>query len=187
MPKTRRLLAPLLVLLASACSTVSVNQDYAPDVDFRAYRSFDWFPGHREVAGEGGVSDPFLEERIRNAVTRELAAKGLRKVSGGSPDFWVNYHVSVQQKLTSSGVNVGYGVGSYGSWGGVGIGMGTNPVRQYEEGTLMIDFIDGRSRKLVWRGTGSKALSRNPTPEDTTRTVDLTTHEILKQFPPGQE
>ena len=65
--------------------------------------------------------------------------------------------------------------------------MRSNPVRQYEEGTLVIDFIDGGTRKLVWRGSGSKALSRNPTPEDTTRTVDQATHEILKQFPPGQE
>jgi len=27
--------------MASACSTVSVNQDYAQDVDFSSYRSFD--------------------------------------------------------------------------------------------------------------------------------------------------
>jgi len=48
----------------------------------------------------------------------------------------------------------------------------------------VIDFIDGGSRKLVWRGSGSKALARNPTPEDTTATIDSAAREILKQFPP---
>ncbi|MGI9592703.1 MAG: DUF4136 domain-containing protein [Myxococcota bacterium] len=177
-------LLPLLLACVAACAGVSVNQDYDPSADFASYRSFDWFPGSRELAGGGQLEDPFLERRIRTAVGRELAAKGYVRAGGARPDFYVNYHVSVQQKLTSSGMNVGYGVGSYGSWGGVGIGMRTNPVRQYEEGTLVIDFIDGASRKLVWRGTGSKALARSPTPEQTTATIDTATREILKQFPP---
>lgn len=174
----------LLLLLPTACATVRVNQDYDSSVDFARYRTFDWFPGSRELAGGDGVGDPFLEERIRAAVGRELVTKGFTRARGGAPDFYVNYHVSVQQKLTSSGVSVGYGVGSVGSWGGVGMGMRTNPVRQYEEGTLVLDFVDGASRKLVWRGTGSKALSRSPTPEQTTATIDAAAREILAQFPP---
>lgn len=185
-PRLRPVLPALLCWLV-ACAGVSVNQDYDPATDFARYHSFDWYAGQRQLTGDAGVGDPLLEQRIRAAVGRELVSRGYRKVSDRTPDFLVNYHVSVQQKLTSSGVSVGYGVGSYGSHGGVGIGMGTSPVRQYEEGTLVIDFIDGASGKLFWRGTGSKALSRNPTPEDTTRTIDTATHEILKQFPPGRE
>ena len=176
--RSHRLLTLLLACVA-ACAGVSVHQDYDPSVDFSRYRSFDWFPGSRELSGDGQ-----LEQRIRTALGRELVTKGYVRAGGAKPDFYVNYHVSVQQRLTTSGVNVGYGVGSYGSWGGVGVGMRTNPVRQYDEGTLIVDFIDGASRKLVWRGTGSKALPRNPTPEQTTATIDTATREILKQFPP---
>ena len=177
---------PALLCALLACAGVRVSQDYDSTTDFTSYRTFDWFPRERQLTGEGGGAEPFLEERIQTAVGRELATRGYEKVAGRTPDFYVNYHVSVQQKLTTSGVNVGYGVGSYGSWGGVGIGMRTNPVRQYEEGTLIIDFIDGGSRKLVWRGTGSKALARNPSPEDTTATVDVAAREILEQFPPDR-
>lgn len=185
-PQPARLLPALLVALL-ACSGVSVNQDYDPSADFLRYRTFDWFPGDRQLTGDAEIDNPFLDQRIRNAVSRELGTRGYQKVGDRTPDFFVNYHVSVQQKLTTSGMNVGYGVGSYGSWGGVGVGMSTSPVRQYEQGTLVIDFIDGASRKLVWRGTGTKALSRNPTPDETTATIDSATHEILQQFPPGQE
>jgi len=183
--RLRRLL-PVLLCTLVACAGVRVSQDYDATTDFTAFRTYDWFPGERQLTGEGGIAQPFLEERIQAAVRRELAERGYEKVTGRTPDFYVNYHVSVQQKLTTSGVNVGYGVGSYGSRGGVGVGMRTNPVRQYDEGTLIIDFVDGGTRKLVWRGTGSKALSSNPTPENTTATVDVATREILKQFPPDR-
>lgn len=178
--------APALFTALLACAGVSVNQDYDPSADFGSYRTFDWFPGGRELTGNVEVDSPFLDERIRAAVGRELITKGYQKVANQTPDFYVNYHVSVQQKLTSSGMSVGYGVGSYGSWGGVGVGMNSSPVRQYDEGTLVIDFVDSASRKLVWRGTGSKALSRNPTPQDTTETIDVAARQILTQFPPGQ-
>ena len=182
--RLRRLALALFYALL-ACAGVSVNQDYDPTADFAGYRTFDWFPGGRELTGNVEIDSPFLDERIRAAVGRELITKGYEKVANQTPDFYVNYHVSVQQKLTSSGMNVGYGVGSYGSWGGVGIGMSTNPIRQYEQGTLVIDFVDAASRKLVWRGTGSKALSSNPTPQNTTATIDTAAREILAQFPPG--
>jgi hypothetical protein len=57
-------------------------------------------------------------------------------------------------------------------------------IRQYEEGTLVIDFVDAASRKLVWRGTGSGALESEPTPEETTRGIDRAVAKILEQFPP---
>jgi hypothetical protein len=183
--RLRRLL-PVLLCTLLACAGVRVSQDYDATTDFTAFRTFDWFPGERQLTGEGGIAEPFLEQRIQTAVGRELSARGFEKVTSRTPDFYVNYHVSVQQKLTTSGVNVGYGMGSYGSWGGVGVGMRSNPVRTYDEGTLIIDFVDGGSRKLVWRGTGSKALSSNPTPENTTATVDVAAREILKQFPPDR-
>ena len=179
-PRRSLLLAAALL----ACASVRVAHDYDPEADFAAYRTFDFFPGGRELSGNPTLDTPFVDARIRAALERELAAKGYRKVADRTPDFYVNYHLSVQQKISNSTVNVHDGVGSYGSWGGVGIGTSSPRIRQYEGGTLVVDFVDGASRKLVWRGTGSGALDRDPTPEETRRGIVAAVREILAQFPP---
>ena len=178
----------LAATLLAACAGVTVSQDYDPAAlgRFPKYRSFDWFPGGHETVGEGQIDNPFIDERVRGAVSADLVAKGFQKVESQTPDFYVNHHLSVRTRLTSTGVNTHYGVGSVGSWGGVGIGMGNSPVRQYEEGTLVIDVIDGQTRQLVWRGTGSKALSRgSSTPEESSRDIHEAVTKILQQFPPS--
>lgn len=177
----------LVLLLPVACAGVRVSQDYDPSAQarFAKYQSFDWFPGGHEVHGEGQIDDPFLDQRVRGAVAGYLVGRGYQKVEDRTPDFYVNHHLSVRQRLSSSGINTYYGVGSVGSWGGVGIGVGSSPVRTYDEGTLVIDIIDATSRKLVWRGTGTKALHGNPTPAESTREIQEAVDRILEQFPPG--
>lgn len=179
--------APALLVAAvlCACANLDTSYDYDPSADFSSYRTFDFFPGGREVSGNPTLDTPFVDDRIRAALLSSLAQKGYRRVEDRSPDFYVNYHLSVREKISSSNVNLHYGVGTVGSWGGVGIGTSTPSIRQYEEGTLVIDAIDGASRALVWRGTGSGALDRNPTPESTTRGVQRAVEEILQRFPPG--
>jgi hypothetical protein len=168
-----------------ACAGVDVSEDYEPGTDFSGYRSFDWFPGGRAASGDPEVDSPFLDRRVRDALVRELGSRGFIKVEDRTPDFFVNYHISVRQKLSSSGIGIGYGVGSWGSHGGVGVGVSTPSVRTYDEGTLVIDVLDAESKRLVWRGTGSQAVKSSPKPEETTAAVDRAVAAIVAQFPPG--
>ena len=58
--------------------------------------------------GDYRVENPLVDERIRDAVERELAAKGYRRVQDRSPDFYVAFYVSVEDKLDVYTVNRGY-------------------------------------------------------------------------------
>jgi hypothetical protein len=181
-----RILAILLLASALAgCAGVDVSHDYDPATDFSGYRSFDWFPGGRQLTGDVELDSPLIDERIRAALVRTLTSRGYQKVADRMPDFFVNYHLSVRTRLSNSGMNTHYGVGigTAGSWGGVGISTGSR-VRQYEEGTLVVDVVDASSRKLVWRGTGSRAIRRDRTPDEATRNINAVVEEILKRFPP---
>lgn len=60
-------------------------------------------------------------------------------------------------------------------------------MRQYDEGTLIIDVSDARKKELVWRGVGSGRLRKETTPEQMTQDIDLAVAEILAQFPPGAD
>jgi len=71
------------------------------------------------------------------------------------------YATSVQKKssllsATNFGYGYGYGYRRYGAWGGIPNNY-TN-VSEYTEGTLIIDFVDAKTRKLVFRGIGKGTM-----------------------------
>ena len=53
------------------------------------------------------------------------------------------------------------------------------------EGTLVVDVIDNQSDELVWRGTATGVLARNPTPEERIESTDSAVQQLLSRFPPG--
>jgi len=67
------------------------------------------------------------------------------------------------------------------------VGWTETTVSQYDEGTLVIDFVDRPARRLAWRGSGTGRLARNPDPDQVTKRVNEAVDEILAQFPPQKE
>ena len=64
---------------------------------------------------------------------------------------------------------------------------GSTYVTQYDEGTLVIDFVDMAKQELVWRGVGTGALDETPTVEQRTENINNAVTKILEQFPPTKE
>jgi hypothetical protein len=169
----------LLLALGLGCATYQVNVDYDQKKDFSGYRTFTWFPLRRPPTGDYRIDDPLLEQRIREAVERELAARGFRQVEDVTPDFFVAYHLSIEQKLDVYTVNRGY-YGAYGYY----MGWPETEVRQYDEGTLVIDVADARDKEVVWRGLAVGRVRQQATPEQRTQAVNDAVAAILAKFPP---
>lgn len=79
-----------------------------------------------------------------------------------------------------------YGYGGFGGygWGGYGgFGGGYAIPQNYKEGTIIIDLIDRKTNRVVWRGFGVGELHRNPqkTIDELPKVVD----GIFKQLPVG--
>lgn len=183
----RRLL--MLILLSASmffgCSTVQVGQDYDPAKTFPQLRTYDWQSKIQEKTVDPRVNSPLVDARIRAAVDRSLMGKNYLKVSNGTPDFYVAYQFVIHRKIESDGLQsgVGFGFGSYGSFGGIGIGTGSD-ISEYDEGMLIIDIIDAKSGGLLWRGTGTRRVHLQTDPEKTTQNVNETVDKIMAQFPP---
>ena len=164
------------------------SHDFDPSADFSAWRAYAWYPNESPPTGDPRIDNPFLNQRIEAAVNRTLTAQGFAQVLDGTPDFYVNYHLSTEQRLDVRTMNRGYMGGPHrGGWGGAGwggVGWTETYVDQYEEGTLVIDFVDAPARRLVWRGSGTRRLSRDPQPDRVTKRVDEAVEEVLGQFPP---
>lgn len=174
-PKTT--LKPLIIslvaitLFVAGCATVSVNQDYDPGFDFSKLKTFGFLP----VPSEAGI-DQLSANKLGDAIKSELASKGY--TLSEKADFGVALNFGKQSKTSVQSYGYGYG----GWWGGAG--MGGLDVTQYDEGTLIIDFIDMAKNELIWRGTGSGVMSDSPSMEERTQNINNAVGKILAQFPP---
>ena len=57
-------------------------------------------------------------------------------------------------------------------------------VTTYEEGTLLLDVVDGRTNELVWRGAASTRINPDRTPQERTELIRTAVQKMLKDFPP---
>ena len=60
----------------------------------------------------------------------------------------------------------------------------TVQVREFLEGTLILDVVDTRTNELVWRGWATGALAHNPKPDRVSMYVTEAIADILERVPP---
>ena len=185
MPK-RLIFICLLSVFLQACSGITVSQDYEKEYNFSGLKTFAWKPN--EDNSYGVKDNDLVDKRIRSAIENNLLAKSYRLVDSSNPDFFISYHLTVEQKITSSGVTGGVSIGrsSYGRYGGVGMSTGSQ-VRAYDQGTLLIDVRIPLGDKLVWRGISTQTVSEHSSPDESTVRINETVEKVLAQFPPKQQ
>ncbi|MBE0572222.1 MAG: DUF4136 domain-containing protein [Ignavibacteriaceae bacterium] len=166
----------LAALILTSCSSISVNQDYDPAYDFSKLKTYGFIP----ITEEAGI-DQLNATRLGDAIKENLNAKGY--TLSENADFGIALFFTKDTKTSiqsSGGYGYGYGYG-YRGYGGMG---GSTYVSQYDEGTLVIDFVDMAKQELVWRGVGTGVLDETPTVEERTANINYAVAEILAQFPP---
>jgi hypothetical protein len=188
--RNRTLRASIAILVAlpglSGCAA-RARSDFDREAVFTYYNTFDWIAPPVRASEEGVQSDPegpfarnsLLDKRIRAAVNGNLEARGFRHLESGESDFRLNYHVTFKDNLVGSGSDFGY----FGHYRRGGFSSGFNwSVRQYQEGTIIIDIVDRAKDQLVWRGwVVRRNRDGNFDEAEIARAVNL----ILKRFPPG--
>jgi len=179
-----------LALGLGACTTanVGVSSDFDHAVNFRAYKTWAWYPRQASDT-EGGPArgyESFTDQRIRAALAKDLEAKGLTEVdSKASPDVFVAYSVRVENKQNISPGYGGFGYPyygyGYGGFGGYPYGGGSYT---YKAGTVIIDIVDARRKELAWRGTGQAQLDNNSISEQETFRI---VNSVMGNYPPTDD
>ncbi len=193
--RIRNILAVWVCLgLMTACSSVSVSTDYDKDQAFSSLKTYRWHPAESKVkSSDARIVNPIMDARIKGAIDKQLALQGFNKQSPQS-DFIVNYSVTTQDKVDFDTYNTysgfGPGWGWHGSYGhrGMNIGMSSTQTvaKTYQKGTLVIDIINSKNNKLIWRGLGSKKLPSTSSAEQMDELISLVVNSILAHFPPKQ-
>ncbi len=110
------------------------------------------------------ASDELLVKKIRTTLDSQLQAKG-RTPTQADADFLIGMQLSGKTTYggsTGVGVSVGIPVGRAGR---VSVGGGKSVPTEKKEGTLVVDFVDAKTRSLLWRATASGAVDPAATPE----------------------
>jgi uncharacterized protein DUF4136 len=136
-------LATLLIvaLTLTGCVPMRVNSFVERGSDLTRYRTYEWASDDELVTGDPRLDDnPFFLERLQADVDHHLAVRGFEKTVVGPPDLLVHYHVRIDQRLDVNSADRKYGY------------CDNCEPYVYDAGTILIDFVDARTRKLVWRG-----------------------------------
>jgi hypothetical protein len=181
-------IAALLMLALSGCaSNTSVRAISDPEADLTSYRTFAYF---EQLGTDQAQYASIVSQRLKVATTRELLARGLRLVES-EPDLLVNFSGHLQEKVrvTQTATRDPFARPSgFGGYYGYRAGLyATFPryetdVSEYTEGTLNVDLVDARARRLVWEGVGVRAVTRK-TMQNIGPAIDETVTAIFAKFP----
>jgi hypothetical protein len=149
MAKTGAMFVASLIL----CSVVQAQKTSAAfdeNVDFSNYKTF--------AFDKEGARNPYVNTLIVDAVERELTSRGLAKVNT-DPDLKVVYLAATVPNLQVQNVPFYHVVNP--AYSGM-VGSATMNMWDVTTGTLVIDLLDRKSDRVVFRGTITDVLQRAP-------------------------
>lgn len=179
MKQTWLLTVVLTGLLIAGCSTPT-RIDKGP---VKA-QTFSFINGGVASAAEFADKREAIHKTIQEAITQNLAAKGLRKVDS-SGDVTVAYLVIVGNNATTEHINTYFG------YGGDAVALSDKAHDAYtssknpncfEAGTLLIDVVDAKTFKVLKRNYAVRPVLSNPTAEVRVANIQSAVNEILKDL-----
>jgi hypothetical protein len=130
---------------ATGCATMNVSSHVQSGIDFSQYRTYDWGPADALPTGDPRLDkDPFFQDHMMGAVEKQMAARGFARATSERPDLLIHYHANITQRLDVSGVDRERGY-CYDDDCNI-------KVLNYEAGTLVLDIVDTRTNRMIWRG-----------------------------------
>ena len=183
------LLIPSLVVLAGCATRYDVKVDHDPAADFASYRTYAVPPRERSDT-PNEFDNSLVLKRIEAMVERHLEARGLSRAEPGAADLTLRFWLTAEKKTDISTVPsspfygpwpapYGYPY-DYGRWGPM---YNDVIVRNYTEGTLVLDLVDAKRNELVWRTYVVGTISRDR--EQAFAALDEALQRAFAGFPPG--
>jgi len=175
-------LAKLLLLAATlgaaGCATMTVGWYGDRYANLARYRTYDWGPADALPTGDPRLdNNPLFRDFLEGAVDKHLAARGYELAVSGRPDFYVHYHLNVEQRFEPNTTEPS-----------VGDCAGADCARPlvYEAGTLVLDAIDASTGRLLWRAWAQQVMTGVIDHQDRLeRMTDDAVRKMMRTWPPA--
>ncbi len=167
-----RFALPLLivVILITPGFAQKIRIGYDKSVDFSKYKTYTW------AKPDAPIQRPLLYQNIVSQIDDELKAKALQRTE-------INGDLTL---IAAGGMGIGYNMppaaemeAAY--WSGKeDLGVLTAPM--VGEGTLILEFVDRGTNKMIWRGTAKQKL--DPAVVKALPRIEKAVSKLLKGYPP---
>ena len=191
------LLAMTTLLMACASGPPKPTVDYKQDYSFMDVKKIGFYRESGQVTGDNPLQlSDIQRERIDTALTYALGNRGFQIVDDpAQADMLLSWHLVTQHKTDvrtyeTPAYGAGYGYSRYGyynrysaynCWSCAPTRTEVS-VQNYTQGTFIVDMIDPKMKKSVWRGvTQSKLKGKHS--EDQGKYNEAAT-AIFAGFPP---
>lgn len=155
---------------------------YDPTRDLRALRTYAFAQDPEALLKQKGQKytiNPFVQRQAQREVRYALADMGFTQAPANEADFLVSVHGG-STSTTWYSFNAQLVILPYGDyfedWRGAGMNIRAHT---YQDGTLIIDFIDARTGKLIWHGWTTEPI---PPGEDDDEIMKKAVRKVLSQF-----
>lgn len=172
-------------LLLTACAGTRISTDFDTSYNFSSVKTYAWLSADKKIVADPYVDNDLMLARVHRSIDQQMLQAKLKKVSSAdSADILLSYHLSSHQKISSTnyGDHFGYYPCSFCGPNNHHYGHDTK-IRQYREGSFMVNLIDPKTKKLVWRGVNERRLPVNATPIERDLFVSKVIQEIFHQSP----
>lgn len=167
-------------MVFASCSTIRTASDYDKNINFSKLKSYNYYDKGIDRLDLNNLDKP----RMLDAVETSLKKVGFIKAE--HPDFLVNVVVFTNVKIRS---DWGYSGGGYQwdvassayRWNESQFGP-LNTDKEYAEGTIIIDFLNPRTKAIIWHGIGKGFNFDNY--YDRELRMNSAVKQILIQYPP---
>jgi len=180
--RTLRALAGMLfavVLAACASSPPTAVIDFDRAYDFSGVQKIAIQPINRANPATVVISDMQVS-RIDEALSEELQRRGMQIVEDNAQaDMLLAWHLVTQERTDVRSFNTST---RYSCWS---CPTSSNiSVRQYTQGTFIVDLIDPVSLRSVWRSTMQSRMRSQPDPQRAAENRRAAAQEVFSGFPP---
>jgi uncharacterized protein YceK len=159
-------------LTLSGCAPVRVHSFATRGTDFTRYHTYAWSNDARSTGDARLDNSPFFFDRVEASVDQQLAQRGYEK-NEAAPDLLIHVHASMTEKIDTSGLDRDLATCTAGDCRSY----------VYEAGTLLLDFVDARTKIVVWRGWAEDSLDGIDSQPLMNHRIANAVAEILEQLP----
>ena len=163
------------IMLPGLAAAADHGMKYDRKADFSGYETYDWMERKQRPEGSPMAVGGAVDTRIRNAIDRQLAARGFRPAIEEEPDFLVSFDGSLKEvtDIQANRRRIAPGV----SW------VVDGDINSYREGTLIIAIRDAGTGKSVWSAWTEDKIKN---PDHPGKQIDKTVKKLLSKFPPAR-
>ena len=191
-----RCLGIVLLGVLAACSSAPPEPtvDFMQDYEFRQVKTLAFMSHSGGVSGNSPkmfISD-MQRERINDALVQAVEKKGIKVIEDPKQaDALITWHLVAQEKTDVRTYNTGmsYGAGyghynrraHYSCWNCGGTEV---RVKQYTQGTFIVDVVDPKLDQSIWRSIIESKLKGEV--EQSQQPYNEAADRIMARFPPLQ-